>query len=231
MFGLKRAKNKDSVSGLFKTKTRRVLWWPYKILVLLILCLGIIAAAKPLAIAMARALYLPRHTGRADALIIETGGTVSTFLINQAMAAFQAGQVEQIIITRGQYQGAPEIFALANYDALLRAGLDSLGIPSTAVRLAPIHIQPPYTHNTARALLPILQAANIDTVLLMNDNFHIRRSVLAYRHVFAESEIAVFPYTVEIYLDAKNWWQYADGWRRVFGEYIKLIFYRINGYL
>jgi len=216
---------------IFVEKSKKNLYWPYRLLLFCLIIVIVAAAAKPVLVHMGKILELPRSQEKADAVILEGGRLISTFFMNGALQAWKDGQARQIIIIDTPEQNTSEIFGLTGYDSMVRAALDSLNIPDSAYTFVSLKITDPFTRNAALALAPFLQKQNIHSVLLVNDNFHIRRSYLAYKKVFAQYEISVHPYTMEIYLNAENWHKSANGWRRVFGEYIKLFFYKTHGYI
>ena len=93
------------------------------------------------------------------------------------------------------------------------------------------NVTDPFTYNIARELVPFMRENHFHSLMIILDNFHIRRSYLTYKKVMGEHSIAVYPQTVKIYIDATNWWRAANGVKRVYAEYIKLLFYWCKGYI
>lgn len=179
--------------------------------------------------AVAKFLELPRSHLSCDAIIIESGPAFSEYFVTQALEAYYSGQAKKIIMVLHSYDLKPTIFGIRNYRTFVESAFDSLGIPKQNYLLLMLDIQDPYTLNSAIALADTL--ADVRSILVFNDNFHIRRSTLTYQKIFAAKNIAVYPYTYEIYLNSSNWWKSANGWRRVIDEYIKLTFYWVKGYI
>lgn len=214
-----------------KRVTRNVWRWPVKLATVLFFCIIVLICAKPLLVAAGRYLSMPSSDQHCDALILPSGATVSNYFMNEAIGCYRTGQVDHIIIVMHEYDLPSSVFGLDHYDELLMQEIHRRGIADSVVIPLYLKVSDPYTLNTARALVQPLQRRGIQSILLLQDNFHIRRSVLTFRKVLEPWDIQVYPRVLNIYLDESNWYRSANGWRRVIDEYIKLIFYRINGYL
>ncbi|MBN1559719.1 YdcF family protein [candidate division KSB1 bacterium] len=179
---------------------------------------------------MAEFLTLPRSDARCDVIVVEEGGPAfSDYFVTQALQAYHSGQARKIVLALHAYESQPTIFGIQNYRRFIELTLDSLNIPPHDYQFYLLNIQDPYTYNSAVALSDTLK--NIRSLLLFSDNFHMRRSYLTYKKVFDRKNIAVHPYTFDIYLNSSNWWTSVNGWRRIITEYIKLIFYWMKGYI
>ncbi|MDZ7724855.1 MAG: ElyC/SanA/YdcF family protein [candidate division KSB1 bacterium] len=214
-----------------KRVTRRVWRWPVKLAAAALLALILVLCAKPILVSAGGWLSMPSSEQHCDALILPSGATVSDYFMQEAIRCYQAGQVDRIIVVMHEYDQPSGVFGLENYHDLFMREIQRRDIPDSAVIPLFLKINDPYTYNTARTLTPSLNALGIDSILLLQDNFHIKRSILTYRHVMNAHGIEVEPYVMQIYLNADNWHTSANGWRRVIDEYIKLIVYRIKGYL
>jgi hypothetical protein len=216
--------------AIYYYKTRKTIKPIYKLLLGAIVIAAALLLAKPIAVALADFLTIPRSATRCDVIVVEEGGSVfSDYIISQALEAYYTGQAKKIILALHAYESRIAIFGMQDYRKFVESTLDSLKIPAQDYKFYLLNIQDPYTYNSALALADTLK--DIRSLLLLNDNFHMRRSYLTFKKVFKKKNIAVYPYTVDIYLNSKNWWTSANGWRRVITEYIKLIFYCMKGYI
>lgn len=188
-------------------------------------------SAGPLLRAAGRYLSVPSSNQNCDVLIVESGSTVADYVMQEAIRLYQNNRVQKIMIVLHTYDLNPGVFGMNNYDQLVVQAFDSLGIPASGYSILHLGVKDPYTYNTAVALTDTLIRKNVKSVLLLNDNFHIRRSLLTYRKAFQPTEIKVYPHVLPIYLTFENWWRSGNGWRRVVGEYLKLAFYFFNGYI
>jgi hypothetical protein len=214
---------------IFDYKTKKVVKPTIKVPAIIILLIFIVLLHKPVFIAMAKVLEVPRSDEKCDVIVVEGGPAFSEYFVTQALKAYTSGQAEKIILVLHTYDLKPTIFGISNYRPFVEAAFDSLGIPKEDYKLLMLDVPDPYTYNSAVALADTIK--NIESLLVFSDNFHMRRSYLTFKKVFEPKGVKVFPYTYDIYLNSKNWWTSGNGWRRVLSEYIKLIFYWINGYI
>ena len=215
--------------NLFTYKTKKVLRFRYRVVLLASVFLLLLVFAKPIMIAVADYLHVPSSTEHCDVLIVQAGSSIGDYVMREALKVYERGQVDRLIVVLHAFDLEPAIFAIPNYRRLVIQALDSLNVPKRDYEVLFIPLDDPYTYNSALALADTLQ--DVHSILLFNDNFHIRRSYLTYKKVFEKHNITVRPYAMPIYLNSRNWWRSANGWRRVVDEYIKLTFYWINGYI
>ncbi|MBD3376983.1 hypothetical protein GF406_18290 [candidate division KSB1 bacterium] len=221
---------KNDSSWFWDVKTRRVIRWPWKIAIFMAMVLILYLARKPILISMAEYLHVPCEDACADVVIIEGGYFLSNYHMKAGLRAFEEGLVSKILITINNKQGEIDIFGLKDFESILYDALDSLGVDLGSVHLLYLDIKPPFTINTAMQVAAYCKSQGFDSALLVNDNFHMRRSILAYRAVFRIFDLQVYPFTYEIYINSTNWWKASTGVRRVFGEYIKILYYWHRGY-
>jgi len=180
---------------------------------------------------MGRYLEMPSSNHRADVIVIEGGHTVSKFRVEEAIRLWREGMVKHIVMTLNTQNDLVDAFGLHNYEQLVAKQMDLLNVPPFVYTVMKLNITDPFTHNTAKALLKYMLVHKYHSLMICHDNFHIRRSYLAYKKVMGKHGINVYPHTVRIYIDATNWWKASNGVRRVYAEYIKLLFYWYKGYL
>lgn len=214
---------------IFAYKTKKVIRPIIKYPAIAIFILLIVFLHKPILISIAEYLELPSSTKKCDVVIMEGGPALSEYFVTQALVPYYSGQAKKIILVLHTYDLKPTIFGVSNYRPLVEATFDSLGIPKSDYQLLMLDVQDPYTYNSAVALADTLK--DIGSILVFNDNFHMRRSYLTFKKIFRKKNIDVYPYTYEIYLNSRNWWTSGNGWKRVVTEYIKLTFYWVHGYI
>jgi uncharacterized SAM-binding protein YcdF (DUF218 family) len=209
------------VQSLLRKKTMIVLLLA-GVLVVSLLC-------RPSLIQTAKFLEMPCTDQPSEVMIIEGGYGLSNYTMNEAIAVYRRGLAGKIVITLHSYDKQPDIFGIDHYENYIAAALDSLRIPKSDYRIFLIEVDEPYTYNAAKALSDSLP--NIRSLLVFSDNFHIRRSYLAFKKIFGARGVIVRPYTIPIYLNAYNWWTSINGWRRIIDEYMKLTYYWFKGYI
>ncbi len=180
---------------------------------------------------MGRYLTKPDSKETADLVVVEGGNIVSKIKMNRAIQLYKTGQAKQILILLNSSQGIVDVFGIGNYNKIIAASLDSLGIPANDYIIQNIVVRGPYARNTALELVKVIKDKKISSIMIVNDKFHIRRSYLVYQKILQEVNIKVYTYTFDIYVDTETWWRSIDGVRRVAGEYIKFVYYRFKGYI
>lgn len=213
----------------FKTRTRKTLQLKYKLFILALIIVFSLIFAKPILISMARFLDVPDSQTTCDVMVIEGGPSLAEYMVLEAIKVYEQGLTKHLLFVLHSYDLKPTIFAVPQYEQLVAAQLDSLGIPAKDFTILLVETVDPYTYNTAKALADSL--GDISSILIFSDSFHMRRSYLTFKKIFSEKNIDVYAYSMPIYLNATNWWRFANGWRRVVDEYIKLSFYWFNGYI
>ncbi len=184
---------------------------------------------KPLLIGVAAFLDLPSTDRPSEVMIIEGGYGLSNYTMNAAIELYRRGLASSMVIALHSYDKQPHMFGIDRYERFVASALDSLGIPRSDYRIMLIDVGEPFTYNAALAMADSL--AGISSVLVVSDNFHMRRSFLVYKKIFERRGTTVRSYTIPIYLHKRNWWRSLNGWRRVFDEYVKLTFYKLKGYI
>ncbi len=201
-------------------------------LIIILLCIVSVSIfIKPLFRSTGRYLSMPDSTETADVVVVEGGNIISRIKMNRAIQLYKTGRAKRILILLNSSHGNVDVFGIGNYNKIIAAMLDSLGVPAQDYNIQNIVVHGPYARNTALELYGILKGKNVSSIMLVNDKFHIRRSYLAYQKVLREININVYTCTFDIYVDTETWWQSIDGVRRVAGEYIKLVYYRVKGYI
>jgi uncharacterized SAM-binding protein YcdF (DUF218 family) len=224
-------KNAFSESSLFVVKYKRVLKWRYRILLLLICLLVLYLFSGIVLIALGRYLDMPDYDGKSDAAVVEGGNVITQEKILQAIELFQQKKIDHIIITLNDELGHGSVFGIDYYNNAIAARLDSIGVKKPDFTILNLTVRDPFTYNTARALIPYVRERNFHSLLIVHDNFHIRRSFLTYRAVFEQQGVQINPFSFQIYTTETDWWTNLGGVRRVVSEYVKLAYYWINGYL
>ncbi len=199
-----------------------------------ILALITLLSTKKLWLAsMASVLDVPYDGEHADLVIVEGGNIVPAVFMERAIELIKNGKAEKLLIVLNTADGAVDAFGVDNYPALLDTALIKRNVLKSQYHILLSHIQDPFTRNSAVSISQYLEnnPATTDTLILLQDTFHIKRSLLAYRKVFEPNEIHVLACSVPIHVNAQNWWKSLSGIRRVYGEYAKFIYYKFKGYI
>ncbi len=213
----------------FEYRSRKVLKLRYKAAIFGLFVFSILIFGKSILTLMAARLDVADAETPCEVMVVQGGPSLAEYVVMQAIKVYEKGLARHIIFVLHAYDLKPTIFGVSHYERFVATALDSLGIPRQDYSIMLVRLSDPYTYNTAKALADSL--TDIKSLLVFSDNFHIRRSYLVYKKIFNAKGVEVRAWSMPIYLRADNWWRYANGWRRVVDEYIKLTFYRIKGYI
>ena len=72
----------------------------------------------------------------------------------------------------------------------------------------------------------ILQRQNIRSMLLITSRYHMKRSLLIFRHLLPK-DIAIYPYPVAARNSQDEWWSNSGSVRLLFSEFYKYCLYRV----
>lgn len=222
----------DIEPGFFVEKTKRYLKWRYRLALLAILVLLFVVLRRPILVQVGQYLEMSTITPLpCDMIVVKGGNTIRKAKISEAIRLLQQGFGQRILLVLHSTGPEYDTFGLTNYSTLICTALDSLGIEPDHYELIQPKLTPPFTLNEAKAVAAYLDGKDVRSVLLLVDGFQMRRTFMVYRNAMQGIGIKVHPYTLRSNCNAENWWQFADGFRNVVGEYLKLMYYYIRGYL
>lgn len=213
------------------TNTKKQLRWQVKLSLAAFVFLLIWLFHKPILIGLASYLEIPSSTEKSDVVFIDGGDVVFHFTMDRVVELYKIGKVKNIAITMASPDAPSNVFGLSNYRQLFLNELNAQGIPDSVVFFVEPIWGDPYTASLAAGLVDFMVANQFNSVALLLDNFHIKRSCLAFKKVMEPHGIRINPEKQEIYINKYNWWKNTNGVRRVYGEYYKLIYYKLKGYI
>ena len=117
-----------------------------------------------------------------------------------------------------------------NYAEVAKEQISKMGIKDD--KIIPIIQLERGKDNEAIASRSLFEKYNIKSVLIVTPNWHILRTYLTYKKVFAEKPITFYLAPVESEkCRADNWWKNHDGLEYLFSGCLKLINYWYKGYI
>jgi uncharacterized SAM-binding protein YcdF (DUF218 family) len=168
---------------------------------------------------------------RADALVILSGAATYVERTQRAAQLFRDGRAPKIILTNDGLQGGwsnarqrNPFFIERARDELLR-----LNVPAEAIEEIPQTLA--NTYEEAVELRRFAAARGIRSLLIVTSAYHTRRALWTLRRVFEGSNVQLgieSPPPGQQTPRPPIWWFFPSGWRLVFGEYVKLVYYRLN---
>ncbi len=174
--------------------------------------------------ALGRWLVMSDALRAADAIIVLGGGSGE----REVWAARLYGEgMAPLIITNGERVRVPgETRTFAEISA---SQLERLGVPADAIRMLP---ETTSTRDEAVASRKLLAALGARSAIVVSDPYHMRRAALTFNLVYQASGIAIlYSPCPTAWFDARRWWRTERAFLAVTGEYQKLLFYLLNGWL
>lgn len=188
----------------------------------------LLAAWSLFAWVAARALIVRADVGRADALVILSGGSSYVERARRASELFHQGSAPRIILTNDGIQGHWSVEQERNptYAELEADELRRAAVPPERIEVLTREVSS--TYDEALLVRDYAQAHGLRSILIVTSAYHSRRALWVFRRVCGESGISVgidpAP-TGENAPAPATWWWHWRGWRSVAGEYPKFVYY------
>lgn len=122
------------------------------------------------------------------------------------------------------------IYTDEEYMMFLRTTLDSLG-HKLPFRYFIFDVEHPITLNKSLNIFDTLKAKNYNSVILVTNAFHSKRSFKVYNKLLKDKGISI--QSKVFYMKAKidDWYKNSYGFRYVLPEYLKYFYYVFRGFI
>lgn len=213
---------------LERSKRRTSRWrWPLRLGILVIVVWPILAWGA------AQLLIVDAKLDRADVIVVLSGSAAYVERTQLAAQLFREGRAPKIILTNDSGYGG---WSNAHWRNLLfveraREELKRLGVPAERIEIMPQTVSS--TYEEALLVREYAGAHGLRSILVVTSAYHSRRSLRTFRHVFKGSDTEIGVAAVvpgQQSPPPASWWLRPRGWQMVAGEYLKLIYYRIEYY-
>jgi uncharacterized SAM-binding protein YcdF (DUF218 family) len=169
--------------------------------------------------------------GRADALVVLSGGEVYRERTALAARLFAEGRAGRVVLTNDTEPGgwSHERERTMLFVERAREALERAGVPAESIEVVPDPVAS--TRDEAAAVAGYARSRGWRSILFVTSGYHSRRALWTVRRAFAEGGVAAGIESVapgEETPAPSRWWLGARGWRVVAGEYVKLIYYRLS---
>ena len=200
--------------------------WSRRVLVLLIPFL-----LWPLvAWGLAQALIVRTPAPAADAIVVLSGSGSYKERAHLAAKLYR-DRPTRLILTNDNQRG-PWSSAEQRNPFYYERAIDELcasGVPKERIEVVPQVVSS--TYEEAQVLHDYTKAQGLHTVLVVTSAYHSRRALWTLRQVFKDEkiEIGLEPVPTGFQTPSSStWWLYPKGWQMVFGEYFKIVHYRLR---
>ena len=176
-------------------------------------------------------LVVREELPRADALAVLAGSATYVERARRAAELYREGRAPRVVLTddgqRGGYSAADDRNPLFVERAARE--LRAAGVPGGAIEVAPGTVSS--TYEEAARLRAHAESRGYGSLLVVTSAYQSRRALWTFRRVFEGSAVRVGVEPVETGRQTPRpflWWLHPLGWRLVPGEYLKLVYYRLN---
>lgn len=170
--------------------------------------------------------------GAADVAVVEGEAWMEQAAVSRAADLLRSGKVRRMLVVLHQYPDGSRIFALpGDYPELVKRELARMPLPEGRFQVVSVPVRHPVTLTEAQSVMAMLSKSGVRSAVLLARGFHMRRSLLVYRHVAAPLKIKIIPLAYFTTYQPDRWWQRDDGVRDFFSEWLKLAYYQVRGYI
>jgi uncharacterized SAM-binding protein YcdF (DUF218 family) len=207
-------------------KSRRKMIWRA-----LSVCLLVLVAWPPAAWVAARALIVHANVLQADAIVVLAGSSTYVERAQQAAQLFQAGRAPRIVLTNDSIRSGWSVEEQRNPLFVERAveQLRARNVPPEKIELVSGFVSS--TYEEATRIRDFARDHNWHSILLVTSAYQSRRALWVFQRVFDGSGVSIGIDAAAPGLQSPpptTWWFHSLGWKSVPGEYLKIIYYRIN---
>lgn len=180
---------------------------------------------------LAESLIVEKPLEKADAILILSGSSVYLERTQKAALVYRQGVAPKILLTDdGGFAGYSKIEKRnPKFVEAARNSLIAEGVPAENIEI--LEPQVSGTIDEAEVLRGKLEQTHWKSVLLVTSAYHTRRSLWTFESVLANQAVQigiVSPPTGEQTPPPFVWWLTGKGWNLVAGEYVKIVYYRLN---
>ena len=202
------------------------------ILVLAVLAVGAILLFffSPSVLSAGGRYLAPEGKGGADAVILEGSEVIKERAVRVGMELISSGRAERLAVV---YQDSEEraLGLPPDYGLFLIQKISELGLRKDQISVYVVPREHPITLNEAKIVLSKLAKDKTPSAIVLTENFHTRRTYWTYKQVGKALGIEIIPYPHFSRFRIDSWWQKAEGVRAFLGEWIKLLYYVMRGYI
>lgn len=180
---------------------------------------------------LAENLIVEKPLEKADAIVILSGSSVYLERAQKAAQIYRQGIAPKILLSDdGEHSGwSRSERRNPKFVELTRNNLIAEGVPAEKIEIFPGQVSG--TIDEAEALRTKIEQAELQSVLLVTSAYHTRRALWTFTNVLHDERVQigiVAPPTGEQTPMPFVWWLSEKGWRLVAGEYVKMVYYRLN---
>jgi uncharacterized SAM-binding protein YcdF (DUF218 family) len=188
--------------------------WRFFFAIFFLLIAGIIATSQAWLSAAGRFLIDAESPRQAQAALVLAGDWRGNRILHAAHLV-QLGYVPKVYVS-----GPMKWYGLSEATAAIEFAQEK-GHPREAFEA--LEIQAHSTEDEANALLPEIRKRGVSDLLVVTSNYHTRRSLEIFRHVFPKDIRVSMIAAPDPFFDAASWWHHREGQKIFFYEASKTV--------
>jgi uncharacterized SAM-binding protein YcdF (DUF218 family) len=139
--------------------------------------------------------------------------------VREASKIYLAGMADYVIITKSDHEDIQENRTYS--EKMMRIAINE-GVASDSILFT--NQEAGDTIGEAREVLEVCNQRKINSILVVTDPFHTRRTKIIFTNIFEDSEITTSVHGIsDHWYKAGTWFLTPDGWRKTIEEYGALI--------
>lgn len=158
---------------------------------------------------------------KVDAIVVLSGGEKDR--LPEAAQLYLDGYSDTVILTdTGLLSEGSESEAAVDPNVIKTFDLTQLGVPISNIYVTKGVVGS--TVEEAHAILELMQKQGMQSMIIVTDPYHSRRTKLVFDNVFGEYGITVRVRSVQgHWFTSTGWWFHLEGWKFLIMEYAKLM--------
>ena len=158
---------------------------------------------------------------KVDAIVVLSGGEKDR--LPEAAQLYLDGYSDTVILTdTGLLSEGSESEAAVDPNVIKTYDLTQLGVPISNIYVTKGVVGS--TVEEAHAILELMQKQSMQSMIIVTDPYHSRRTKLVFDDIFGEYGITVRVRSVQgHWFTSAGWWLHLEGWKFLIMEYAKLV--------
>ena len=159
---------------------------------------------------------------RVDYVLVLNGGPETRPFVAAAMV--KAGLVKQVLLTTASPTADTDNWTLPPEHEIASRVLRARGVPAAQIHVIPGKIAS--TYDEACALARFLKTNPAESVAIVTNDFHTRRTRSIFRQVIGDTSVRLSFVSAPVdHINSDNWWKSAAGVKLYATEYCKSLYY------
>jgi len=159
-----------------------------------------------------------------DAIVVLSGDEGAR--VKEASKLFRSGLAKYLIITKSDHEEIQE--NQTNSEKMMRIAINE-GVASDSILFTNQEAED--TIGEAREVLAVAKQRQINSLLVITDPYHTRRTKIIFIHIFKGSEITTSVHGIsDHWYKSHTWFLSLEGWRITVQEYASIFLFALRNF-